>query len=177
MPSRTDAPRRGRDAERESPKQAKHLARAEGMTASEGLLAHGLKSSSSLSDAIMAANPLLEAFGNARTVRNNNSSRFGKFTALLFSRLGKPQGARVNQYLIEASRVASVSSNERCFHIFYQLLAGATQAEAGNLGLASPEHFELLVGGGRVLTASRAGAAGDGTVLLFDLTEGVPTIS
>lgn len=120
------------------------FARAEGMTASEGLLAHGLKRSSSLSDAIMAANPLLEAFGNARTVRNNNSSRFGKFTALLFSRLGKPQGARVNQYLLEASRVASVSSNERCFHIFYQLLRGAPLALRNDLRLRDVGAYAIL---------------------------------
>ncbi|ROV96752.1 hypothetical protein VSDG_05613 [Cytospora chrysosperma] len=79
---------------------------------------------SSLSAQILRANPILEAFGNAQTVRNNNSSRFGKFIRIEFGRNGSISGAFIDWYLLEKSRVVRINANERNYHIFYQLLKG-----------------------------------------------------
>uniref|UniRef100_A0A8D3D3F4 Uncharacterized protein n=1 Tax=Scophthalmus maximus TaxID=52904 RepID=A0A8D3D3F4_SCOMX len=78
----------------------------------------------SLEDQIIAANPLLEAYGNAKTVRNDNSSRFGKFIRIHFSTTGKLASADIETYLLEKSRVTFQLSAERSYHIFYQLMTG-----------------------------------------------------
>ena len=73
---------------------------------------------------ILQANPILEAFGNAQTQRNNNSSRFGKFVRIMFTPDGSIAGANIDWYLLEKSRVVYRSEAERSFHVFYQLIAG-----------------------------------------------------
>lgn len=81
----------------------------------------------------MQTNPVLEAFGNAKTVRNNNSSRFGKFIRCHFSRVGKLAGGDIEHYLFEKSRVIRQAPGERDFHIFYQLMSGGIPGVKENL--------------------------------------------
>lgn len=89
---------------------------------------------------VLSANPILEAFGNAKTTRNDNSSRFGRFTALHFDNRLKIAGASINNYLLEKSRVKGQAENERNYHAFYQLCAGAW-ASAFQVSPASAYHY------------------------------------
>ncbi|CAI5713449.1 unnamed protein product [Peronospora effusa] len=91
------------------------------------LAALATNSNSKVIQQIIQANPLLESFGNAKTVRNDNSSRFGKFTELQYTIEGQLIGARSRTYLLEKSRVTTQAQGERNFHIFYQLLAQRKQ--------------------------------------------------
>ncbi|KAJ1080755.1 hypothetical protein NDU88_000948 [Pleurodeles waltl] len=95
-------------------------------------------------DIILKSNPLLEAFGNAKTVRNNNSSRFGKYFEIQFSRGGEPDGGKISNFLLEKSRVVSQNAGERNFHIYYQLLEGVTPEERENLGITTPDYYFYL---------------------------------
>ncbi|XP_032452633.1 myosin heavy chain, muscle isoform X15 [Nasonia vitripennis] len=81
----------------------------------------------SLEDQVVQTNPVLEAFGNAKTVRNDNSSRFGKFIRIHFGPSGKLAGADIETYLLEKARVISQQSLERSYHIFYQMMSGAVK--------------------------------------------------
>lgn len=77
-----------------------------------------------IDEKILQANPIMESFGNAKTIKNNNSSRFGKFIKIYFDDKGNLNGANINYYLLEKSRVIEQLNNERNYHIFYQFLAG-----------------------------------------------------
>ncbi|XP_043067444.1 myosin heavy chain, muscle isoform X18 [Drosophila bipectinata] len=83
------------------------------------------KNKGSLEDQVVQTNPVLEAFGNAKTVRNDNSSRFGKFIRIHFGPTGKLAGADIETYLLEKARVISQQSLERSYHIFYQIMSGS----------------------------------------------------
>lgn len=84
-----------------------------------------------IKEMVLATNPLLESFGNAKTLRNNNSSRFGKYLELQFNAQGEPVGANITNYLLEKSRVVGQITNERNFHIFYQFTKAASSNHRG----------------------------------------------
>ncbi|KAI8099819.1 P-loop containing nucleoside triphosphate hydrolase protein [Halteromyces radiatus] len=96
------------------------------------------KKDNKLEQQILQANPILEAFGNAQTIRNNNSSRFGKFIRIEFNMQAQIAGANIEWYLLEKSRVHQQSPKERNYHIFYQLLNADESIKE-----------QLLLGGGR----------------------------
>eukprot|EP01095_Lingulamoeba_sp_RSL-Kostka_P006267 TRINITY_DN195_c0_g1_i1.p1 TRINITY_DN195_c0_g1~~TRINITY_DN195_c0_g1_i1.p1 ORF type:complete len:1110 (+),score=492.52 TRINITY_DN195_c0_g1_i1:3702-7031(+) len=97
---------------------------------------------------ILETNPLLEAFGNAKTLRNNNSSRFGKYFEIHFDmKSGEPVGGRIINYLLEKSRVIVQLDGERNFHIFYQFCLAASAEEKQDFGLHGPDAFDYLCKG------------------------------
>ncbi|KAJ4817299.1 myosin-like protein XIF [Rhynchospora pubera] len=92
---------------------------------------------------VLESNPVLEAFGNAKTVKNNNSSRFGKFVEIQFDRYGKISGAAVRTYLLERSRVCQVSDPERNYHCFY-MLCSAPPEDVKRYKVGDPRTFHYL---------------------------------
>ncbi|GJV71630.1 myosin-J heavy chain [Tanacetum coccineum] len=90
---------------------------------------------------VLESNPLLEAFGNVRTVRNDNSSRFGKFVEIQFDANGRISGAAIRTYPLERSRVVQITDPERNYHIFYQLCASERDADTYKLGHPSNFHY------------------------------------
>ncbi|XP_010416021.1 PREDICTED: myosin-13 isoform X2 [Camelina sativa] len=94
-------------------------------------------------DQVLESNPVLEAFGNAKTVKNNNSSRFGKFVEIQFDQRGRISGAAIRTYLLERSRVCKVSDPERNYHCFYMLCA-APPEDRRKLKLKDPTEFHYL---------------------------------
>ncbi|KAH9256360.1 hypothetical protein BASA81_005593 [Batrachochytrium salamandrivorans] len=103
---------------------------------------HTGKSVAAIKDKLLESNPVMEAFGNAKTLRNDNSSRFGKYMVVDFDLAGTPLGARINQYLLEKPRVVKQQEGERNFHVFYFLLAGGSSSLKQELGLDKAQTYE-----------------------------------
>ncbi|XP_021768866.1 myosin-9-like [Chenopodium quinoa] len=112
----------------------RYLAYLGGRAATEGL---------TVEQQVLESNPVLEAFGNAKTVRNNNSSRFGKFVEIQFDKCGRISGAAIRTYLLERSRVCQISDPERNYHCFY-LLCAAPKEEVEKYKLGDPKSFHYL---------------------------------
>ncbi|KAG4076752.1 hypothetical protein HA402_002039 [Bradysia odoriphaga] len=104
-------------------------------------------SAGELEQQLLQANPILEAFGNAKTVKNDNSSRFGKFIRINFDASGYISGANIETYLLEKSRAIRQAKDERTFHIFYQLLAGATPEQKEKFILDDIKTYSFLSNG------------------------------
>ncbi|CAH0552647.1 unnamed protein product [Brassicogethes aeneus] len=122
-----------------------------GKTESTNFLLHHLTAlsqkgshGSGVEQTILSAGPVLEAFGNAKTAHNNNSSRFGKFIQVNYKENGMVHGAVVQKYLLEKSRICSQGRNERNYHVFYYLLEGASVQEKKTLHLKSPDQYYYL---------------------------------
>ncbi|KAL6489692.1 hypothetical protein MHYP_G00000370 [Metynnis hypsauchen] len=121
-----------------------------GKTQSTNFLIHCLTAfsrkgcTSGVERTILGAGPVLEAFGNAKTTYNNNSSRFGKFIQVNFLEGGIVRGATIEKYLLEKCRLVSRKSSERNYHVFYYLLVGASEEEREEFKLREPEDYHYL---------------------------------
>ncbi|KAL7044735.1 hypothetical protein ACKWTF_002035 [Chironomus riparius] len=104
---------------------------------------------------VLDSNPIMEAFGNARTIRNDNSSRFGKYIDIFFNDSGAIEGAKIEHYLLEKSRIVSASKGERNYHIFYAMLAGLTKEERKRLELEDATKYNYLTCGGIIKCENR----------------------
>mmetsp|Transcript_28965 Transcript_28965/g.85681 ORF Transcript_28965/g.85681 Transcript_28965/m.85681 type:complete len:2131 (-) Transcript_28965:89-6481(-) len=109
-------------------------------------VASALPDDVSIEQQVLQSNPILESFGNARTIRNDNSSRFGKYIDIRFTPKGKLSGASIETYLLEKVRLIHPSSGERNYHVFYQFLNSATDTERElfHIGGRELEDFRLL---------------------------------
>jgi myosin heavy chain 6/7 len=112
------------------------------------------KTKVSLEDQIVQTNPVLESFGNAKTTRNDNSSRFGKFIRIHFGPTGKLAGGDIESYLLEKARCISQMPLERCYHIFYQLHTGAIPGLKDKLFLGQDIYVYPFVSQGKVTVPS-----------------------
>lgn len=101
----------------------------------------GAEAETQIEKKVLASNPIMEAFGNAKTTRNDNSSRFGKYIEICFSKSNSIMGANMRTYLLEKSRVVFQATDERNYHIFYQLCAASKLPEYEHLKLNHPDIF------------------------------------
>lgn len=99
--------------------------------------------SNTITEQILEANPLLESFGNAKTIRNDNSSRFGKYIEVFF-KSGSIIGARTSEYLLEKSRIVTQAADERNYHVFYEMLAGMSVERKKKYGLQVAQKYFYL---------------------------------
>ncbi|XP_071990043.1 unconventional myosin-VIIa isoform X2 [Engystomops pustulosus] len=126
---------------------------------------------------VLEANPILEAFGNAKTIRNDNSSRFGKYIDIHFNKKGAIEGAKIEQYLLEKSRVCRQAPDERNYHVFYCMLKGMPADQKKKLGLGKAADYNYLCMGncttcdGRDDTKEYANIRSAMKVLMFTDTE------
>jgi len=97
---------------------------------------------------VLQAQPILESFGNAVTLRNSNSSRFGKYNRICFNGEGRLIDAGITTYLLESSRVVVHGANERTYHVFYEMLAGLSDEQLGDLQLERGRNYRLTSGHG-----------------------------
>lgn len=104
----------------------------------------GNESMSETEEQILATNPIMEAFGNAKTTRNDNSSRFGKYIEIMFDKTTNIIGAKIRTYLLERSRLVFQPLKERNYHIFYQLVAGASASEKEEWGILPVDEIAYL---------------------------------
>lgn len=132
-------------------------------------LCHSMAAAGPIEQKILDANPILEAFGNAKTTRNNNSSRFGKFIEVHYDAKCQVVGGHISHYLgkhedrrcmniknivtfftVEKSRICTQSPEERNYHVFYMLCAGATQQLRDKLSLGKPDEYRVRALGERI---------------------------
>ncbi|XP_045339847.1 unconventional myosin-VIIa isoform X3 [Leopardus geoffroyi] len=104
---------------------------------------------------VLEATPILEAFGNAKTIRNDNSSRFGKYIDIHFNKRGAIEGAKIEQYLLEKSRVCRQAPDERNYHVFYCMLEGMSADQKKKLGLGQATDYNYLAMGNCITCEGR----------------------
>ncbi|CAK8993140.1 Myosin-6 (AtMYA2) [Durusdinium trenchii] len=132
---------------------SEYLAGDEPLDGAQGAPSHedvGQEGHYSIEQKVLESNPILEAFGNARTIRNDNSSRFGKFIQIQFDKQGYLVGASIATYLLEKVRIIQQGEGERGYHVFYQMLFGGSEAEKKRWHFscdAQPNDFAILSAG------------------------------
>ncbi|KAL7553229.1 hypothetical protein ACHAWF_017340 [Thalassiosira exigua] len=143
--------------------------------------AGGTGDRSSIEQRVLQSNAILEAFGNARTLRNDNSSRFGKFIELRFSPRGRLAGASVDTYLLEKARIVGHASGERTYHVFYEVLAKGSLSAADrrrfHVHNAAPADFAATTAdGGRNRSGLMHNEYDDHAKMFGELTEAMTTM-